>query len=95
MGMSSSETPAVVSPASSTAPAPIRIGFENTYAIAVRRATADSLGLRTLSDLARAARRLRAGLTPDFIGRADGLPGLSRAYGMHFREVRPLVPAVK
>jgi osmoprotectant transport system permease protein len=71
------------------------LGFENTYAIAVRKATADSLGLRTLSDLARVAPRMRAGLTPDFIGRADGLPGLSRAYGMHFHDVRALLPAVK
>src|SRR5689334_7220846 len=50
------------------------LGFENTYAIAVRRATADSLHLRTLSDLARAGRALRGGFTADFIGRADGLP---------------------
>jgi osmoprotectant transport system permease protein len=71
------------------------LGFENTYAIAVRRATADSLGLRTLSDLARVGPRLRAGLTPDFIGRADGLPGLRRAYGLRFAEVRALLPAVK
>jgi len=71
------------------------LGFENTYAIAVRRATADSLHLRTLTDLARAAPDLRAGLTPDFIGRDDGLPGLARAYGMHFAAVRALLPAVK
>ena len=71
------------------------LGFENTYAIAVRRATADSLRLATLSDLARASNRLRAGLTPDFIGRADGLPGLSRAYGLRFADVRPLGPAIK
>lgn len=71
------------------------LGFENTYAIAVRRGTADSLGLRTLSDLARHAARLRAGLTPDFIGRADGLPGLQAAYGMHFHAIRALMPAVK
>ncbi len=71
------------------------LGFENTYAIAVRRETAESLGLRTLSDLARVGRTLRAGLTPDFIGRADGLPGLARAYGLGFREVRALLPAVK
>ena len=71
------------------------LGFENTYAIAVRRATADSLGLRTLSDLARAAPRLRAGLTPDFIGRADGLPGLRRVYRLRFAAVRALLPAVK
>ncbi|HEY5219675.1 MAG TPA: glycine betaine ABC transporter substrate-binding protein [Gemmatimonadaceae bacterium] len=71
------------------------LGFENTYAIAVRRATADSLHLTTLSDLARVALRLRAGLTPDFIGRADGLPGLQRAYGLHFGVVHALLPAVK
>ena len=71
------------------------LGFENTYAIAVRKGMADSLGLGTLSDLARVAQRLRAGLTPDFIGRADGLPGLSSAYGIHFRDVRALLPAVK
>ena len=71
------------------------LGFENSYAIAVRKQTADSLHLRSLSDLANVASRLRAGLTPDFIGRADGLPGLLRAYGMSFREVRALLPAVK
>jgi osmoprotectant transport system permease protein len=71
------------------------LGFQNSYAIAVRRATADSMHLATLSDLARAAPSLRAGLTPDFIGRADGLPGLQRAYGLTFRDVRTLVPAVK
>jgi osmoprotectant transport system permease protein len=71
------------------------LGFQNSYAIAVRRSTADSLHLATLSDLAKASPRLRAGLTPDFIGRADGLPGLENTYGARFREVRTLVPAVK
>src|SRR5262249_12042168 len=64
------------------------LGFENTYAIAVRRATADSLHLKSLSDLARTSGMLRAGLTPDFIGRADGLPGIQSAYGVHFQDVR-------
>jgi len=71
------------------------LGFQNTYAIAVRRETAQRLGLHTLSDLAGAGPTLRAGLTPDFIGRDDGLPGLKRAYGLGFREVRALLPAVK
>jgi osmoprotectant transport system permease protein len=71
------------------------LGFENTYAIAVRKATADSLHLSTLSDLARAGGRMTAGLTPDFIGRADGLPGLQQAYGLRFRDVRALNAAVK
>jgi len=71
------------------------LGFQNTYAIAVRRETAERLGLATLSDLARVGPRLHAGLTPDFIGRADGLPGLAQAYQLRFRSVKALVPAVK
>ncbi len=71
------------------------LGFENTYAIAVRRATAEKHRLATLTDLSRAAPTLVAGLTPDFIGRPDGLPGIREAYGIRFRAVRSLVPAVK
>ena len=71
------------------------LGFENTYAISVRRETATRYALRTLSDLARVAPTLRAGFTADFIGRNDGLPGLTRAYGLRLREVRPLLGAVK
>ena len=71
------------------------LGFENTYAIAVRRETAESLGLRTLSDLARAAPGLTAGLSPDFIGRPDGLLGIARAYGIRLKAVHALGPAVK
>jgi osmoprotectant transport system permease protein len=71
------------------------LGFQNSYAIAVRRATADSLHLVTLDDLARAGPSLRAGFTADFIGRADGLPGLARAYGLKLRAVHALTPALK
>ena len=71
------------------------LGFQNTYAIAVRPETAARYHLRTLSDLARAAPELTAGFTADFIGRPDGLAGLARVYGIHPREVRPLAPAIK
>ena len=71
------------------------LGFQNGYAIAVRRTTASRYGLRTMSDLARAGPGLVAGFTADFIGRPDGLAGLTNAYGMRFKSVRPLAPAVK
>ncbi|HJP58898.1 MAG TPA: glycine betaine ABC transporter substrate-binding protein [Gemmatimonadaceae bacterium] len=71
------------------------LGFQNTYAIAVSRKTADRYSLRTLSDLARESSHLTAGFTADFIGRSDGLVGLSRVYGLHPKDVRPLAPAVK
>lgn len=72
------------------------LGFANNYAVAMRRGAADSLGVRTLSGLARIAPRLSAGFSPDFAGRADGLLGLTEAYdGMEFRDVRNLLQAVK
>lgn len=73
------------------------LGFQNTYAVAVRRATAERDRLRTLSDLARESAHLTAGFTPDFIERADGLAGLARVYGAGIRPrtVRPLLPALK
>lgn len=71
------------------------LGFENTYAIAMRRGAADSLNLRTLTGLAEAAPGLAGGFSPDFMGRADGLDGLTTAYGIEFRETRSLLQAVK
>jgi osmoprotectant transport system permease protein len=71
------------------------LGFQNTYAIAVRREVAERYRLRTLSDLARESAHLTAGFTADFIGRPDGLVGLERVYGLRPKAVRPLAPAVK
>lgn len=71
------------------------LGFENTYAMAMRREAADSLGLNSLSGLAAHAPGLAGGFSPDFIGRADGLDGLAAAYAIRFRETRSLMQAVK
>ncbi len=71
------------------------LGFQNTYAIAVRRETAARYRLATLGDLAREGSHLTAGFTADFIGRPDGLPGLAGAYGLAPATVHPLAPAVK
>jgi len=59
----------------------VPLGFNNTYALAVR---GDAAGLRTLSDLA-AHPELRFGLSHEFIGRADGWPGLARSYKLQQR----------
>ncbi len=71
------------------------LGFDNGYAIAVRRETATRYRLRTLSDLARESGALQAGFTSDFIGRPDGFVGLKAFYGITLRSVKPLAPAVK
>ena len=57
----------------------VPLGFENTYALAVRAADAKRLGLRTIGDLA-GHPDLRVGLSPEFLNRADGWPGLVRSY---------------
>lgn len=57
------------------------LGFDNTYALAVPSTIARSRHLARISDLA-ATPDLHFGLSPEFLGRADGFPGLSRAYGL-------------
>jgi len=59
-------------------------GFENRYAIGMRRGTAQQLHLARTSELA-AQPQLRAGLSHEFLGRADGWPGLARRYGLRNR----------
>lgn len=65
------------------------LGFDNTYALAVPSALARSRHLARISDLA-AAPDLRFGLSPEFMGRADGFPGLARAYGLAPPQIQAL-----
>ena len=60
--------------------AAIPLGFNDGYALALRAADAQRLGLKTLSDLARHP-DLKLGLSNEFIGRADGWAGLAQRYG--------------
>ena len=69
-------------------------GFNNTYAITVRKTDAASLHLKTISDLAEISERLSAGFTAEFSERPDGYPGLVKTYGLRFQEVRDLDPAI-
>jgi osmoprotectant transport system substrate-binding protein len=58
-------------------PAPMN----DTQALATTQATSAKLGLRTLSDCAKLAPKLRLGAPHEFLERPDGLPGLKKAYG--------------
>ncbi len=57
------------------------LGFNNTYALGMREQRAQQLGIHSISDL-RAHPDLRFGLSNEFMQRADGWPGLSKAYGL-------------
>jgi len=66
------------------------LGFENTFAMLVRGDDARRLNLKTISDAAPQAPQWRAGFGQDFMSRADGYPGFSKAYGLKFAEVREM-----
>lgn len=71
-------------------------GFNNTYALAVRRETAEQYGLETVSDLIAVSRNLILSPTFEFANRPDGLPGLQTAYsGLEFKEVVPMDGALR
>ncbi|HEX8188841.1 MAG TPA: glycine betaine ABC transporter substrate-binding protein, partial [Pyrinomonadaceae bacterium] len=60
------------------------LGFEDTFAVLVRSADARRLNLKNISDLTPHAARMGAGFGQDFMSRADGYEGFSRAYGLQF-----------
>ncbi|MBV8639643.1 MAG: hypothetical protein JO322_16305 [Candidatus Eremiobacteraeota bacterium] len=63
--------------------------MDDSQALATTRENAAKYNLRSLSDLAPIASRLRLATIPEFLTRADGLPGLQRLYGgFHFSSVR-------
>ncbi len=57
------------------------LGFNNTYALVMRRSEAQRLGLRTISDL-RNHPELKIGLTHEFLDRHDGWQPLRARYGL-------------
>lgn len=60
------------------------LGFENTFAIIVRRADAEQHGLRRISDLAKVSGTFRPGFGYEFVERPDGWSGLQKHYGLDF-----------
>ncbi len=62
------------------------LGFDNSFAMVMRGDEASRLGVKTLSQLAPVASRLRLGVGYEFLERPDGYPGLVRTYGLHFAD---------
>jgi osmoprotectant transport system permease protein len=65
------------------------LGFNNTYAIGMRKETAERLGIQKISDL-RQHPDLRFGFSNEFRNRADGWPGLQTRYGLPQTDVKSL-----
>jgi len=62
------------------------LGFENTFAMMIRGDDARRLHVDTLSEAAQYTPQWVLGVGYEFEERPDGLPGLSKTYGLHFKE---------
>ncbi len=69
------------------------LGFNNTYALVMRRAKAKELGIQTISDL-RQHPALRVGLTHEFLDRQDGWRPLATGYRLKMRNVSGIDHAI-
>ncbi len=69
------------------------LGFENTYALAMRRGQAETLGVASISDLAGISPRLQVGGDYEFFSRAEWR-SLEDVYGLRFREKRAMDPSL-
>lgn len=71
------------------------IGFNNTYALAVREDIANKYSLNTISDLAKVSSNLIIGTTMEFSERSDGLNGLKEKYNLKFKDQKKMDSGVR
>jgi len=69
------------------------LGFENTYALAVRKETADSLNLQTIGDLAEYAPEMEVGSDYEFFSRPEW-KALKSSYNLNFNVQRTFDPSL-
>ena len=64
------------------------LGFDDTYALAVKESYASRHGLTSISDLHRVENDIRAAFSYEFMDRDDGYAGMVRRYQLHFARRR-------
>ena len=67
-------------------------GFENSFALAMPKETADKLQIRTISDLRNHQSKLRVGVSTHFATREDGWAGLAKVYGLKKENFKNFTP---
>lgn len=59
-------------------------GFNNTYAIAMKKEHAKELGISKISDIKKLGKKVQFGVSHEFAARLDGFPGLIKHYQFDF-----------
>ncbi|MDR2569351.1 MAG: hypothetical protein LBD23_03505 [Oscillospiraceae bacterium] len=72
-----------------------RLGFNNTFALAVRADTSAQYGLHTISDLARVSSDFIFGGHAEILNRYDGIPNLKIIYNMTFKDEIVVDPVLR
>jgi len=67
------------------------LGFQNAYVLAMRKDRAQTLGIKSVSDLARISPQIRVGGDYEIFGRPEW-QSLRRVYGVNFHEERQMQP---
>jgi glycine betaine/choline ABC-type transport system substrate-binding protein len=70
------------------------IGFNDTYALAMKRERAKELNIKKISDLKEKGSKLILGATQEFLVRPDGMPGLEKKYGLKFQATKGMDPGL-
>lgn len=63
------------------------MGFENTYAFAMKPEVAEKYGIKNISDLKKYANNMILSGPHEFMEREDGLLGIQRAYNIKFKSI--------
>lgn len=71
-----------------------KLGFDDSYAIAVKKEWATQNGVTKISDLSNFASQMDIGTDPEFSTRPDGLPRIKEVYGFEFKSYKQGVATV-
>lgn len=67
-----------------------RLGFANNYAFFLRKADAEALGVKTISELVEPAKNMRHTGSMEWFDRPDALQAVEQVYGIKFKEGIPM-----
>ncbi|MDI5988333.1 ABC transporter permease/substrate-binding protein [Streptococcus equi] len=68
--------------------------YQNTYAVAMPEKIADEFNIKSISDVKKYEKQLKAGFTLEFKDREDGYKGIQDKYGLHL-SVATMEPALR
>ena len=70
------------------------LGFNNSFAITMRKEMADKMGIKTLSDLSKHAKDFTFASTQEFLERNDGYEAIKPFYGIEFKDAKGMDPGL-